>query len=98
MTVFTPATDDTYATLTREEKAAWAVWEALDGKRPTEPLRVKGGALDPYAYCMQLVRALVTKKPLPNKARDVPTHLDDPVVLAAEEALLLMPSDSVGMT
>jgi hypothetical protein len=69
------------------ERAARAVWRAEFGREPTEPLREKGGALDPDGYCMQLARAVASGGALPMRFRDTPTLESDPTVRAARIAL-----------
>ena len=44
--------------MTKTERAALEAWRAYFGSEPTEPLRSKGGALDPKAWCMETATAL----------------------------------------
>jgi hypothetical protein len=58
---------------TDQERAAFAIWRVQFGAAPTVPLRVKGGALDPDAWCMEAsAAALAQAEEIPGLIKDVP--------------------------
>src|SRR5262245_720623 len=69
------------------ERAALAAWREMFGYECREPLREKGGALDPRSYCMKLAVALARDRPLPHLYKDTPTRRDSDWVEAALDEL-----------
>lgn len=51
--------------MNEQEQMAMVVWRQLHGYTCKEPLRTKGGALDPNAWCMEAATAILTEVPLP---------------------------------
>lgn len=69
------------------EEAACAVWRAITETEPTEPLRSKGGALDPSGYCLRLAMAVAGGLSLPPLYKNTPTTQDHPFAVAARAVL-----------
>ena len=75
------------STYTPVERAAIAAFVEEFWHQPTEPLRTKGGALDPKGWTMRLAEALERGGQLPLLWRDQRTPADYPAVLAARAVL-----------
>jgi hypothetical protein len=66
---------------------AMAVWTAMSGVEPREPLDSKGGPLDRGGWCWQVALAVRYGAPLPPVASDQRLFVTDPTVQAAENAM-----------